>query len=183
MMVVHRVDFHLFEKSILKQCKLINNLTSIMLDSDNLKSSEGGETDKLKIMRKTFKFIEYLTSDDQADQHESHVKDVLQTIYEQTGLINNLIFNLNQPRDDDPKVLGRQIVLIGTMCQHLPEFQQSPTMCDTGTFNLIYIMSKMNDPTPEHLEFKLKSTIAIRKATSCRVVALLDSFVKNQICE
>ena len=47
-----------------------------MLDSDNLKC-EDGDTDKLKIMRKTFKFIEYLTSDDQADQHETHVKDIL----------------------------------------------------------------------------------------------------------
>ena len=76
MMVIHKIDFHLFERSILKQCKLINNLTSIMLDSDNLKC-EDGDTDKLKIMRKTFKFIEYLTSDDQADQHETHVKDIL----------------------------------------------------------------------------------------------------------
>ena len=51
-------------------------------------------------------------------------------------------------------------------------------MVETGSYNLIYILTKMGN-----LTFKMKATIAIRKATSSRVVELMDSFVKNKLCE
>jgi len=59
-------------------------------------------------------------------------------------------------------------------------------MIETGTYNLIYIMTKLEESEEQvknKTEYKLMACIAIRKATSCRVVALLDSFVNNCICE
>ena len=51
-------------------------------------------------------------------------------------------------------------------------------MIETGTFNLIYIMTKMSN-----VKFRLIAMIAIRKATSCRVIELLDAFVANGTLE
>jgi len=51
-------------------------------------------------------------------------------------------------------------------------------MIETGTYNLIYIMTKMDD-----VKFQLKAMEAIRKATSCRVIELLDAFVANNTIE
>jgi hypothetical protein len=56
------------------------------------------------------------------DAHENHVKDILEELYGCSGLIGTLIFNLNQPDDDDPVVLASQISLIGTMNQFLRKF-------------------------------------------------------------
>ena len=55
-------------------------------------------------------------------------------------------------------------------------------MIETGTYNLIYIMTRMGrfedeETTENDIKFVLKSMEAIRKATSCRVIELLDSFV------
>lgn len=107
-----------------------------------------------------------------------HVKNVLEILHDTPGLIANIIFNLNQPNEDDDEVLGHHILLIGTMCQHLRKFQKSRYMIETGTYNLIFIMTKLND-----LRFTLKAMEAIRKATSCRVIELLDSFVANNTIE
>lgn len=51
-------------------------------------------------------------------------------------------------------------------------------MIEAATYNLIFIMSKMND-----INFQLKATIAIRKATHCRVRELLDAFVAAGLIE
>ena len=51
-------------------------------------------------------------------------------------------------------------------------------MIESGTYNLIYIMTRM-----DNLKFMLKAMEAIRKATSCRVIELLDSFVANNTIE
>ena len=51
-------------------------------------------------------------------------------------------------------------------------------MIETGTYNLIYIMTKMDD-----VKFQLQAMEAIRKATSCRVIELLDAFVANNTIE
>jgi hypothetical protein len=44
------------------------------------------------------------------------VKNVLDIIHDIPGLIANIIFNLNNPEDDDETVLVHHIMLIGTMC-------------------------------------------------------------------
>ena len=51
-------------------------------------------------------------------------------------------------------------------------------MIETGTYNLVYIMTRMNN-----VKFTLKAMEAIRKATSCRVIQLLDAFVANNTIE
>mmetsp|Transcript_29513 Transcript_29513/g.44870 ORF Transcript_29513/g.44870 Transcript_29513/m.44870 type:complete len:177 (+) Transcript_29513:792-1322(+) len=85
---------------------------------------------------------------------------------------------MNSPRDDDPGILSSQISIIGEMCFHLRKFQKSKYMVETGTHNLIFIMTKMSD-----LNFQVRATVAIRKATSCRVIELLDAFVANGTIE
>ena len=51
-------------------------------------------------------------------------------------------------------------------------------MIESGTYNLVYIMTRMGD-----LNFQLKALIAIRKATSCRTIELLDTFVADGLIE
>lgn len=51
-------------------------------------------------------------------------------------------------------------------------------MIETGTYNLLYIMTRMSGT-----KFTLKAMEAIRKATSCRVIELLDAFVANNTIE
>lgn len=51
-------------------------------------------------------------------------------------------------------------------------------MIESGTYNLVYIMTRMNDE-----QFQLKALIAIRKATSCRTIELLDTFVADGLIE
>lgn len=57
-----------------------------------------------------------LISDDMSDHQEFHVKNVLEIIHDTPGLIANIIFNLNNPEDDDETILIHHIMLIGTMC-------------------------------------------------------------------
>lgn len=173
--VISKINYHLFEEQILNQCQFIRLVSSLMLDSDNLKSSK---SHKLRVMKALFGFIDYLVSDEMSQKHEDHVKKLLMIINDQPGLVANIIFNLNQPEKDDSEVLGFQIILIGTMCMHLRKFQKSKYMVETGTYNLIYIMRMM-----DNREFQLKACVAVRKATSCRVVELLDSFVRDGIIE
>ena len=52
-------------------------------------------------------------------------------------------------------------------------------MIESGTTNLIFIMSSKK----MKLDYKLKALICIRKATSCKVSELLDSFVANGLIE
>ena len=104
---IAKTDFHSFYEKILHDCNLIKNMTSIMLDSDNLLSKQKDTmNDKQLIMQSVFLFIRELTSDEMTDNHQDYVREILKTIYEQPGLINNIIFNLNQPKDDDPLVLS-----------------------------------------------------------------------------
>ena len=105
-------------------------------------------------------------------------KSILEMIYKQPGLIANMIFNLSNPQDDDPDILSAQISIIGSMCFHLKKFQKSKFMIESGTYNLVYIMTRMGDRT-----FQLKALIAIRKATSCRTIELLDTFVADGLIE
>ena len=51
-------------------------------------------------------------------------------------------------------------------------------MIQTGTYNLIYIMTRMTE-----VSFQLQATIAIRKATQSRFEELLDSFVADGLIE
>ena len=99
-------------------------------------------------------------------------------IYEQPGLTANLVFNLNNPRDDDPSVLSSQISIIGNMAFHLRRFQQSKYMIEDGTHNLIHVLTKLSEP-----KFKMKAAIAIRKATHCRLEELLDAFIAGGLIE
>lgn len=56
-------------------------------------------------------------------------------------------------------------------------------MIESGTANLIYIMSAKEMSKGKNYKFKLKALISIRKATSCKVAELLDSFVANSLIE
>lgn len=89
-----------------------------------------------------------------------------------------MIFNLNSPSEDDEHILSSIISLIGDMCLHLNKLQKQRYVIDTGTYNLIHIMTKMSQ-----LKFRLEATIAIRKATRCRQMELLDAFVANGLIE
>lgn len=51
-------------------------------------------------------------------------------------------------------------------------------MKETGTFNLINILKKMDEP-----RFKMETSNAIRKATSSWEIELLDSFISNGLIE
>lgn len=64
------------------------------------------------------------------------------------------------------------------MCAYLQEFQNNEIMINAGTYNLIYIMVKMDDKS-----FVRKACIAIRKATSKRNGELLEAFNRNGLCE
>lgn len=64
------------------------------------------------------------------------------------------------------------------MCAYLPDFKSNEIMINAGTYNLIYIMTKMDDKT-----FVKRACIAIRKATLKRCSELLDAFHKNGLCE
>jgi len=99
--------------------------------------------DKVTVIKKLFLFLDHIT--DEARPDDKIVKSILNDIYEQPGLIANTIFNLNSPREDDPDILGYQISLIGNMCLHLKKLQKSKYMIETGAYNLIYIMTRMND--------------------------------------
>ena len=91
----------------------------------------------------------------------------------------NIIMNLNQPQDDDQDVLTSQMWIVGSMCQYLKKFQKSRFMIESGTTNLILIMASKN----MKYEYRLKALTCIRKATSCKVTELLDSFVANGLIE
>ena len=130
------------------------------------------------MVKAIFQYIDHMTKEDMSNKHEKIVKNILKILQNQPGLIANIIFNLNQPNNDDPEVLGYQISLVGNMCYHLRSFQRSKYMIESGTHNLRYIMTQMNN-----LEFQKRATIAIRKATSCRVLQLLDAFVADGIIE
>ena len=147
----------------------------MMLDSDGIQVVMGVKNDKIDILKNLFTYLEYCTDD---DRPVKMVKPILEMIYKQPGLIANMIFNLNNPKDDDPNILSAQISIIGAMCFHLKKFQKSKFMIESGTYNLVYIMTKMGDH-----KFQLKALIAIRKATSCRTIELLDTFVADGLIE
>ena len=86
----------------------------------------------------------------------------------------NILFNLNNPAEDDEKILSAFISLIGNMCLNLRKLQKQKYLIESGTYNLIYILKHLSN-----LKFQMQAAIAIRKATACRVVELLDSFVAN----
>ena len=202
-------NVHLFEEYFIKKSRILRTTSPIMLDADNLNApvqkesglvrariksreeieeAERDQQEKIMIIRKTFIFISLLISDDMSEHEELHVKNVLEILYNTPGLVANFIFNLNQPHDDDEVVLSHHLNIIGTMCQHLRKFQKSRYMIETGTYNLIYIMTRMGHfederTTENDIKFVLKSMEAIRKATSCRVIELLDSFVANNTIE
>ena len=131
--------------------------------------------EKLNVLKKLFGFIDYITRE---DRDETYVKKILNDIFKQPGLISNIIFNINSPHEGDPEIVGYQISLIGNMCLHMTKLQKSKYMIETGTYNLIYIMTKMND-----LNFTLQAVKAIRKATQSKFSDLLDSFVKGGLIE
>jgi hypothetical protein len=56
-------------------------------------------------------------------------------------------------------------------------------MIEKGTENLIYIMSCKEMSKFKNYKFRLKALVSIRKATSCKVAELLDSFVANGLIE
>ena len=107
------LDYHIFQANILNEQKFIMHANQLLLSSDNLRK---GKAAILRIIRSLFAFINFLISDESSQNSENHVVALLETIYEQPGLIANIIFNLNHPRKDDPVILGYQIILIGTMC-------------------------------------------------------------------
>ena len=113
--------------------------------------------DKLSVLKKLFWFIDHITHE---ARDACYVKQVLVDIYNQPGLISNIIFNINSPHEGDPELVSYQVSLIGNMCLHLTTLQKSQYMIETGTYNLIYIMTKMHD-----LNFSLQAVKAIRKAT------------------
>lgn len=157
-------DPKLMNEVLFKKAKFAHLISPMMLDCDNLIAAPGrANKEKIAIMKRLFKFLNGITDcghDGHAASHDKIVKSILNDLYEQPGVIANTIFNLNSPRDDDPDILGYQISLIGNMCLHLKKLQKSKYMVQTGTYNLIYIMTKMND-----MSFQLQATVAIRKAT------------------
>jgi hypothetical protein len=96
--------------------------------------------------------------------------------------VANLVFNLNNPQDDDPKVLSSSISTIGNMAYFLKKFQRSKYMKESATFNLIYLMAEMKNEE-DGLHLVMKSSEAIRKATFCRDYELLDAFVAAGLIE
>lgn len=122
--------------------KFTNCLSSILLDSDQLQ--ENSQLGRKSIVVRTFEFIDHVCCRERTAQ-QGNFKRVLEIVEKQPGLMKNLVFNLNQREDADPVVLGYQVSLIGSMCQYLEHFQQDACMINAGTYNLIFVMSRMSD--------------------------------------
>ena len=100
---------------LFKDCKFVQYVSPIMLDSDNILQIEGGlKNDKRLIVKRVFKFFEDILNSDDFDKKTKKV--ILKYIYKQPGLTDNIILNLNQPDDDDVTILSSQMVIIGNMC-------------------------------------------------------------------
>jgi hypothetical protein len=74
-------NFNLFYDQIIKKCKIINNMTSLMLDSDNLLAAKA-KSDKLAIMQKTFFLVDFCVSEENIDIYEKECFEILQSIYD-----------------------------------------------------------------------------------------------------
>lgn len=89
---------------LFKKCKLVQLLSPLLLDSDKLDTGLAkNKNDKLNIMQKLFQFIVHVTSEDSFE--EIYARKILKYIFKQPGLMANVVFNLDSPRDDDPIVL------------------------------------------------------------------------------
>jgi hypothetical protein len=127
---------------IFKKCKFVQNTCPMMLDSDSVQQEASSEAkkDKITILTKLFLFLELCTDEDKPYKMQ---KSILEMIYKQPGLIANMIFNLNNPKEDNPDILSAQISIIGSMCYNLKKFQKSKFMVESGTYNLVYIMTSL----------------------------------------
>ena len=57
-------------------------------------------------------------------------------------------------------------------------------MIESGTYKLIYLMTSITDANgTTNLEFQHRALVAIRRATSCRVLVLLDAFVAEGLID
>ena len=167
--------------NIFKKCRLIQLMSPIMMDSDNLRQGSGTSEDKLTVLQTLFTFLEDVTSD---TFDHGLASDILKIIFKQSGLTENLIFNLSDPKEDDDRVLLCQVALIGNMSFHLRKFQKSKCMIESGTYKLIYLMTSITDTSgATNLEFQHRALVAIRRATSCRVLVLLDAFVAEGLID
>jgi hypothetical protein len=79
---------------LFRDCKFIQYISPIMLDSDNILQMEGGlKNDKRLIVKRVFKFLEDILNSD--DYEKKTKKTILKYIYKQPGLTDNIILNLN----------------------------------------------------------------------------------------
>lgn len=65
-----------------------------MLDSDNIQQ-ESGSQDKKMIVKELFELFEYCLDHEDFDDKVKMRKYILQSIYKQPGLTDNIILNLN----------------------------------------------------------------------------------------
>lgn len=96
---------------LFKKAKFAHLVSPMMLDCDNLQTQadKRGARDKITIMKRLFKFLNDVTdppNSDSSQKSDKIVKNILNDLYEQPGVIANTIFNLNSPREDDPDILG-----------------------------------------------------------------------------
>lgn len=89
-------------ETLFKKCKFIQNVSPMMLDSDGIQVIPGVKNEKIDILKKLFEYVEFCTNE---DRPQKMAKSILEMIYKQPGLIANMIFNLNNPKDDDPEIL------------------------------------------------------------------------------
>ena len=79
---------------LFKDCKFVQYISPILLDSDNIQQ-ETGQQDKKNIVKKLFAFFENCLEDEAFDEKVKTKKKILEYIYKQPGLTDNIILNLN----------------------------------------------------------------------------------------
>ena len=100
---MHEADPFCVFNFVVTEWKFLNCICSLMLDSANILNAI---TDKKQIIRKAFELVDHLTNVEEIVSENNLISKLLREIYNQPGLVKNIIFNLNQPGDDDPDILG-----------------------------------------------------------------------------
>ena len=65
-------------KFLFEKCKFIQNMSPILLDSDNIKTDDDTTADKCKVMKALFKLLQFLIDE---DTPENEIKVILEHMY------------------------------------------------------------------------------------------------------
>ena len=127
-----RRDFETLKKVVFDECHIINCLSPIILDSDQLGADNIDEEslDRLNIVQPLMLFLDTCTCEhgenirygknepEWNSKPKKEVKAILKQIYKQPGLAASLVFNLHEPSGDDEKILSAFIAIVGNMVQY-----------------------------------------------------------------